>query len=236
MRIWQGVCLSDTKELSREPQCGSVHQLGSGTTQVFFEARTDTEENEGQGVNPLCSRFRAKSGFELSVKAFYETICSWVVGCGPYACGTEKTHELMPKVRFKLGTTIGGDGGWCAETGNPTGDEGMGYGSCCDVGERNGLRPSSETVDTRKKVGVAPTWRQGSNEIYVYMIKPCIRCRKGTTRGNRMLMHFGSLTLEARTSPPTNVCLDSRPHISSGDQSLSGTGSRMRQGVQSGEH
>ena len=35
-----------------------------------------------------------------------------------------------------------------------------------------------------------------------------------------MLMNFGSLTLEIRTGPLTNVCIDAWPHVTGGGPQL----------------
>ena len=55
----------------------------------------------------------------------------------------------------------------------------------------------------------------------------CVRCCKGSERSDSVPMYLAVLTMKARASPLANVCINSRPHETSGDESLRGADSRV---------
>ena len=104
-------------------------------------------------------------------------------------------HELMPKVRFELTTTIDGDGGWEPTWSNPMCDEGVGDRDGCIIWQRNGFRPVCEAVYACKEIGKSFTRQQGTHEIDMGVIEADVGNCEVTKRSDRVTMYLSFLAL-----------------------------------------
>ena len=65
----------------------------------------------------------------------------------------------------------------------------------------------------------------------MYMREPGIRRGKMASGSSGVVMHFGTLALQAGACPLPNILIDAWPHITGGDQSLSSPNTRVRESV-----
>lgn len=82
---------------------------------------------------PLGTWQSAQTSFELSMKAFNETIGHWMVCYHPDAGSSKEAHELVPKVVLGLCAAISGDCEWGSEMDNPARDKGLDDCGCSHV-------------------------------------------------------------------------------------------------------
>ena len=65
----------------------------------------------------------------------------------------------------------------------------------------------------------------------MYMREPGIRRGKMASGSSGVVMHFGTLALQAGACPLPNILIDAWPHITGGDQPLSSPDTRVRESV-----
>ena len=78
-----------------------------------------------------------------------------MVSGGTEVSATDESRQCREKGGFELSATIGSDAGRDAETSNSCRHQLLCHGRSGDVGNGNGLRPTSEAVDDGEKVSVA---------------------------------------------------------------------------------
>ena len=79
--------------------------------------------------------------------------------------GAQQVGQRGPQLEGELGSSVGGDVCWQAETGDPLGEQGSGAGDCVCLAERYRLRPPGETVHHGQQVGVTLGRGQGAHNV-----------------------------------------------------------------------
>ena len=113
------------------------------------------------------------------MKSLNNPVCDRMIGGYAYASRAQQLCQLCPEPRFKLTSPISCDGRRGAKPSYPSTHEGLCNTLSCNVGNRNCLWPTGESVDASKQVGEAPGWWEGSDNINVNHVETCIRRGEG---------------------------------------------------------
>ena len=81
------------------------------------------------------------------METFDKAICNRVVNSSADLGCTQEVGEGSKEVAFELLSTISSDHLWNTESGDPMGNKSLSDCLGCDVGDRNGFRPASESIN-----------------------------------------------------------------------------------------
>ena len=104
----------------------------------------------------------------------YKSVGDRVLQNGPYALGSQESHQLLPESRLKLAAMVSGDSGRNSELCYPTTDESLGHYLSSDVADGNGFWPASKPVDTSEDVCGSLGWGKRTNYVDVCVVEACI--------------------------------------------------------------
>ena len=112
--------LRDRKELPREAQCGAKHHLRGGEADPLLGGGPEPQEDPRKVLVPEGAQTPGTEGvLQGMVEPFDHPVGLRVVGSCLMMGDTKDCTEALPKGRYKLGTTIGGQMCPCEETRKP---------------------------------------------------------------------------------------------------------------------
>src|SRR5678816_3030183 len=114
----------------------------------------------------------SQGSLKLTMESFYNSVFFWIKASGMNLFRTKEAHQISPKIRFEDTSLICSDRERYAETRNPMRHKSCRNGFRRSNRKRNGFGPSSEPIDTSKKVAFAIRRRKRSHNIYVNLFKP----------------------------------------------------------------
>ncbi len=87
----------------------------------------------------------------MSMQTLYHSVGGWVIRACSGALATQEFTQFDEKRRLKLGTKIGCDRVWCAESSNSVLQNGEDGRLGVNVDQRDGFIPSTEAIPTSKE-------------------------------------------------------------------------------------
>ena len=133
-RVSCGCVQGRVNKLPWKTEGSTIYQFRRAAPNVLFDCCVNPKEDSGECLHPLVRvGLCLQDCLELSMKPLNHTIGKWVVSRGSDTGGSQQHHELSPKSRFELGSTVSGHSIWSAKRCYPTTDECSCHRFSCDM-------------------------------------------------------------------------------------------------------
>lgn len=147
------------------------------------------------------------------MEAFDEAVRARVVCGGVDMVNAEEGHAVLEKGALELTALVCRDARGTAVAGDPSGNEGAGYGLRRDVADGDGLGPAGVAVDYGKEVALISRWWQRAHKVDVDVAEAIFRRGKMARRRLGMTGDFALLASSAKSGPAADIGVYTGPDV-----------------------